>query len=221
LAETGSGIDFAVIQEKLYSAVIADVLDDLGYRHQALRHDVRPIDPEYKVVGRAYTVLAADVYETPDEPYLKELQAVDSLSEGDVLVATTNGSASCGLWGELLSTAAISKGARGAVIDGMTRDGRAIRELGFPVFARGYNPLDSKGRMEVIAHGVRIRCGDAFIAPGDVVFGDLDGVVVIPQEVVGEALRRALEKAGKEDSMKRALRDGMGILDAYDKYGIL
>lgn len=221
MVKAGSGMDFSVVQEKLYSAVIADVLDDLGFRHQALRHDVRPIDPAYKIVGRAYTVLAADVYETPEEPYLKELQAVDNLSDGDVLVASTNGSTSCGLWGELLSTAAIGKGARGAIIDGLTRDGSAIREMSFPVFARGYNPLDSKGRMEVIAHGVRIRCGDAFVAPGDVVFGDLDGVVAIPQEVADETLRLALEKAGKEDSMKQALRDGMGILDAYDKYGIL
>lgn len=221
MVETGSGMNFAAMQERLYSAVIADVLDDLGYRHQALRHEVRPIDPACKIVGRAYTVLAADIYETPEEPYLKELQAVDNLSAGDVLVATTNGSDSCGLWGELLSTAAVSKGARGAIIDGLTRDGNSIQKMGFPVFARGYNPLDSKGRMEVIAHGVRIRCGDVSVVPRDIVFGDLDGVVVIPQEAADEVLLMALEKAGQEDTMKRALQDGMGILDAYGKYGIL
>jgi 4-hydroxy-4-methyl-2-oxoglutarate aldolase len=214
-------IDFAAMQEKLYSAVIADILDDLGFRWQALSHDVRPVDPSYTLVGRAYTILATDVYEMPEEPYLKELEAVDSLSAGDVVVATTNGSTSCGLWGELLSTAAASKGARGAVIDGLTRDSAAIMRMGFPVFARGYSPLDSKGRAEVIAHGGRIRCGDAVVATGDIVFGDHDGVVVIPAEVADQVLPRALEKASGEDSMKRALQNGMGIMEAYEKYGIL
>jgi regulator of RNase E activity RraA len=115
-------LDFTMIEAQLYPAVIADVLDDLGYRQQAISNDIRPIGPGPRLVGKAFTVLATDVYEVPERSYEKESEAVDCLSEGDVLVATTNGSVSSGFWGELLTTAAMSKGARGAVIDGCTRD---------------------------------------------------------------------------------------------------
>jgi 4-hydroxy-4-methyl-2-oxoglutarate aldolase len=216
-----NSLGFSSAQEKLYSAVLADILDDLGFRHQALEHNIRPVSPSFKLIGRAFTILATDVYEVPEEPYVKELQAVDHLAEGDVVVATTNGSISSGLWGELLSTAARSKGARGAVIDGLTRDSSNIVEMGFPVFTRGYSPLDSKGRMEVISYGVPIRCGGVLVNPGDLVFGDHDGVVVIPERVSEEALVKAVDKVSGEDEMRRALEQGMGIMEAYNKYGIL
>jgi 4-hydroxy-4-methyl-2-oxoglutarate aldolase len=214
-------ISFSSVQEKLYSAVLADVLDDLGFRDQALEHNIRPVDSSFKLMGRAFTILATDVYEMPENPYVKELEAVDHLAEGDVVVATTNGSTSSGLWGELLSTAARSKGARGAVIDGLTRDSSKIIEMGFPVFTRGYSPLDSKGRMEVISYGAPIRCGGVLVEPGDIVFGDRDGVVAIPQQVSEEALLRAVDKASGEDEMRQALKRGMGVMEAYNKYGIL
>jgi regulator of RNase E activity RraA len=213
--------DLSWVQERLYSAVIADILDELGFRRQAMQPTVRPISPEFRLVGRAFTVLATDVYEVPDRPYEKELEAVDQLSVGDVVVATTNGSVSSGFWGELLSAAALNKGANGAIIDGLTRDSAAIVNMGFPVFARGYNPLDSKGRTDVIDHGVRINCGGVSVRTGDIVFGDHDGVVVIPQEVVDEVLVKAQHKAGGESEMKRALKEGMSVVEAYDKYGIL
>lgn len=216
-----NSLSFPSVQEKLYSAVLADILDDLGFRHQALEHNIRPVAPSFKLVGRAFTILATDVYEVPENPYVKELQAVDHLAEGNVVVATTNGSTSSGLWGELLSTAARSKGARGAVIDGLTRDSSKIVEMGFPVFTRGYSPLDSKGRMEVISYGVPIRCGGVLVDPGDIVFGDHDGVVVIPEHVSEEALLKAVDKVSGEDEMRRALEQGMGIMEAYNKYGIL
>ncbi len=221
MSDTRSPLDFSSIQDKLYSAVIADILDDFGFRNQALDHNIRPIDPSFKLAGRAFTILATDVYETPENPYVTELEAVDHLAEGDVVVATTNGSSSSALWGELLSTAARSKGARGAVIDGLTRDSIKIIEMGFPVFTRGYSPLDSKGRLDVISYGVPIRCGGVLVRPGDIVFGDHDGVVVIPRDISDEALLRAVDKASGEDEMRRALKHGMGVMEAYNKYGIL
>jgi 4-hydroxy-4-methyl-2-oxoglutarate aldolase len=214
-------ISFSSAEEKLYSAVLADVLDDLGFRYQTLEPNIRPIGSAPKLVGRAFTILATDVYEMPENPYVTELEAVDHLAGDDVVVATTNGSTSSALWGELLSTAARSKGARGAVIDGMTRDSIKIMEMDFPVFTRGYSPLDSKGRMEVISHGVPIRCGGVYIRPGDIVFGDYDGVVVIPEHVADEALLRATDKVSGEDEMRQALQQGMGVMEAYNKYGIL
>ena len=216
-----SSISFSSAEEKLYSAVLADILDDLGFRHQALEPNIRPIGSPSKLVGRVFTIVATDVYETTENPYVTELEAVDNLSEGDVVVATTNGSTSSALWGELLSTAARSKGARGAVIDGLTRDSIKIMEMGFPVFTRGYSPLDSKGRMEVISHGVPIRCGGVLVRPGDIVFGDHDGVVVIPQDVSDEALLRSVDKASGEDEMRRAIKQAMGVMEANNKYAIL
>jgi 4-hydroxy-4-methyl-2-oxoglutarate aldolase len=221
VSDRQSSISFSSAEEKLYSAVLADILDDLGFRHQALEPTIRPIGSPFKLVGRAFTILATDVYETPENPYVTELEAVDHLSEGDVVVATTNGSTSSALWGELLSTAARSKGARGAVIDGLTRDSIKIMEMGFPVFTRGFSPLDSKGRMDVISYGVPTRCGGVLVRPGDIVFGDHDGVVVIPRDVSDEALLRAVDKASGEDEMRRALKQGMGVMEAYNKYGIL
>jgi len=209
------------MEKKLYSAVIADVLDDLGFRHQAMDHLLRPIGPALNFAGRAFTVLATDVYEVPKSPYEKELEAVDHLSDGDVLVATTNGSTSSGFWGELLTTVAMRRGARGAVIDGLTRDSADIVELGFPLFARGCCPLDSKGRTDVVAYGVPIECGGVPVTTSDIVFGDNDGVVVVPQEVAEEAIVKASDKVDTEDQMRRALQDGMGAVEAYNKFGTL
>lgn len=209
------------IKDKLYSAVLADILDDHGYRNQAIDSGIRPISPAFKTMGRAFTVLATDVYEMPDNPYEKELAAVASLSSGDVLVATTNGSTSCGFWGELLSTAALSNGALGAVIDGFTRDSSRIVDLNFPVFVRGYSPLDSKGRLDVISYSRPISCGGVQVCTGDLVFADRDGVVVIPARLVSEVLPKALEKVVGEDEMRHALKQGMGVVQAYREHGIL
>jgi 4-hydroxy-4-methyl-2-oxoglutarate aldolase len=221
MSDASNPLDLSLIQEKLYSAVIADVLDGLGLRNQALDHNIRPLDPSFKLAGRAYTILATDTVEIPDDPYIKELEAVDGLTDGGIAVATTGGSTTAALWGELLSTAAASKGARGAVIDGFTRDSSGIIEMGFPVFTRGYSPLDSKGRIEVIAHGVPIRCGGVVVSPGDIVFGDRDGVVIIPEHAANEVLLKATDKVEGESNMRRALQQGMGIVEAYKEYGIL
>lgn len=216
-----SSTSYFSVQDKLYSAVIADVLDELGFRHQAMSPGIRPLSVSSRTMGRAFTVLATEIYEIPETPYVKELEAVDCLSEGDLVVATTNGSTSSGLWGELLSTAARSRGALGAVIDGLTRDSAKIEEMDFPVFTRGYSPLDSKGRMEVFDYGVPIRCGGVLVTPGDIIFGDRDGIVAVPEHVSEEVLQKAVEKANGESQMRVALEQGMGIMEAYNKYGIL
>jgi 4-hydroxy-4-methyl-2-oxoglutarate aldolase len=221
MSNAQDSLDFSLMQEKLYSAVVADILDGLGFRNQALPHDIRPVDPSRKLVGRAYTILATDTVEIPEDPYIKELEAVDGLTDSGVVVASVKASADAALWGELLTTAAISKGGRGAVIDGFTRDSSGIIEMGFPVFTRGYSPLDSKGRIEVIAHGIPIRCGGVVVNAGDIIFGDRDGIVVIPEDVSEEALLRASKKVDDESKMKSALQQGMSIVDAYREYGIL
>ena len=205
----------------VHAAAIADILDELGLRRQSLSPEIQPLLPDSRVFGRALTVLAGSTWVKADEPYRKELEAVDALRAGDVLVATVMGSETCGFWGELLTTAALANGATGAVIDGYTRDSPAIREMGFPLFARGASPLDSHGRSEVIRYAEPIECGGVRVETGDYLFGDSDGLVVIPADRVAEVLDAASQKIGVEGEMRKALRQGMPVMDAYDKFGVL
>ena len=212
---------FDLMEKQLYAAVISDALDAAGYREQALRHTIRPLHPQTLVVGRAMPVLCVEVYEIPDEPYQQEIAAVDNLKQNDVLICSTNGSTRICFWGELLSTAAQARGARGAVIDGFIRDAKQILAMGFPVFTTGLSPVDSNGRGDVVAYNVPIECGGVTVNPGDIVFGDADGVVVIPQTIETAVVEAALEKVSGENRTRDELRAGATLREVYDKYGIL
>ena len=209
------------MRKRFYAAVIADILDDYGYRNQAMSHIIRPLKPETVVAGRAKTVLCSDVYEIPELPYQKENEAVDRLTANQVLVCTTNGSVRYSFWGELLSTAAVARSATGAVIDGFTRDTKAIIEMDFPVFTTGRLPTDSKGRGEVVDYDVPIDCGGVTVNTGDIVFGDDDGVVVIPQEVEQQVIQSAFRKVSQENQIRQELLEGASVRSVFDKYGIL
>ncbi|MDA8346938.1 MAG: RraA family protein [Thermaerobacter sp.] len=212
---------FAVLEQQLYTAVISDVLDEMGYRDQVMAANLRPIGDRPLVVGRARTILAVDYYEPLDEPYGVELQFVDSLRPGDVVVAGTNQSVRNGLWGELLSTASQYRGARGAIIDGYVRDVRKIRNLGFPVWGTGTKPVDSAGRGKSIAHDCRVLCGGVYVRPGDIVFADDDGIVVIPSELVEEVVGKASVKVAAEDSTRSDLTAGMSLSEVFRRRGVL
>lgn len=212
---------FEMMETSLFSSVIADALDAHGARNQILNHDIRPIYPDAVAVGRAMTVLSVDVYEVPEEPYKLELEAVDSLKNGDVMVAQTNGTTRSSLWGELLSTAAQARGARGAIIDGFTRDTQTIIGMKFPVFVRGIAPYDSKGRSDVIAYNTTIVCGGVTVNPGDIIFGDYDGIVVIPKSLEASVIASSLEKIKGESEVRKALQDGMSTTEAFERFGIL
>jgi 4-hydroxy-4-methyl-2-oxoglutarate aldolase len=172
-------------------------------------------------VGRALTMQSVDVYEFEESDYELEIAAVDSLQPGDVIVASTQQSTRTSLWGELLSTAAIARGANGAVIDGYTRDTRVIRAMGFPLFATGMHPVDSAGRSSVISYNRPINCGGVLVNPGDIVFGDLDGVVVIPSEAAQEVIEQAVAKVTRENTTRDALRQGATLRQVFDRYGVL
>lgn len=212
---------FAQSQDFLYSAVLADVLDSLDQRDFALPAELRPLRNDWRLFGRAATLSTVPVAAVPEKPYAMEMACVDALQPGDVLVATTNGDRSGALWGELLSTASRAHGAVGAVIDGLTRDAGKILEMNFPVFALGFSPLDSKGRMDAIAHNQPIRVGACTIRPGDFIFGDIDGLVVIPIEVAEEALSRAITKAKGENKVREELLKGRSVAEVFAEYGIL
>lgn len=210
-----------VMHDRLYAAVISDVLDASGLNHQALAARLRPIAPTMRVIGRAHTVLTADVYQRPANPYQTEIESVDALRPGDVMVASTNGSERTCFWGELLSHASVARGARGCVIDGHCRDVLQIIELGFPVFCTGFRPVDSSSRSTVVDCGCPIECGGVLVNPGDIVFGDFDGIVVVPRERLSEVVAAALAKVESENQSRDMLRQGALLREVYDRYGVL
>ena len=209
------------VEKNLYTAVVSDSLDQLGFRSQAMREYLRPLYPDCKVAGWARTVSCSDIYHIPPDPYGIEIEAVDSLLPGEVAVVGTHKSVRNAPWGELLSTAARARGARGAIIDGLVRDVQKIEELRFPVFASGIKPVDSMGRGAVTAYNVPVECGEVPVNPGDFVFADFDGAVVIPQAIVNDAIQLAAEKVRRENSSRSELMQGAFLRDVYKKYGVL
>jgi regulator of RNase E activity RraA len=212
---------FDLMAQKLAASVISDILDALGFRDQVMRATIRPLYPEALVVGRAMPVLYAEVFEVPEKPYQMEIEVVDSLRPDDVLVAYAPPTAKAALWGGLLSTAAKARGARGVVLEGLTRDRRQIASMNFPVFATGASPLDSKGRLRVFAYRCAIECGGVLVEPGDVVFGDADGVVVVPQDVALETVHEALNRVEAEHRTVAELKTGSLLREAFAKHGVL
>lgn len=210
-----------IMREKLYVAVVSDVLDGLGLRDQAMSARLRPLSLTDRVIGRAHTVLTADVYERPEEPYRLEIESVDALQAGDVMVACTNGSERTCFWGELLSTAAMARGATGCVIDGHTRDVLRIIEMGFPLFCTGFRPVDSSSRSTVIDYRVPVLCGGVVVRQGDIIFGDVDGIVSIPKDRLEETVERALAKVEGENQSREMLLQGHLLRDVYDRFGVL
>jgi 4-hydroxy-4-methyl-2-oxoglutarate aldolase len=210
-----------LIEEKLYTAVVADAMDHVGVRNQAMREYLRPIYSCKPFCGWARTIACSDVYHVPSDPYEMEIEAIDSILSGEVVVVSTQQSKRNAPWGELLSTAAKARGAQGAVIDGLVRDVRKIEELGFPVLAAGIKPVDSMGRGIVTGYNVPVECGEVLVNPGDLVFADADGIVVVPKALVQEVIQLAWNKASREDSSRIELLGGAYLRDVFRKYGVL
>jgi 4-hydroxy-4-methyl-2-oxoglutarate aldolase len=212
------------ITARLYSAVLSDVLDSLGLTAQALRPFVRPLDESLVLFGRARTGLYMPRYhvEPGHNPYAVEIALVDDLGPGEVAVFACGGPTDrIAPWGELLTTASMARGAAGCVTDGLVRDVRRIRELRFAVFHGGIGPLDSKGRAEMMAMDVPVECAGVRVEPGDYLFGDVDGVVVIPRLAAAETIRLGLEKVAAEDRTREMLATGKRLKEVFDELGVL
>lgn len=208
----------------LSAAILSDVLDSIGLIGQAMRPFIRPLDEATVLVGCARTGLYMPVYETRagENPYEVEIALVDDLHPGDVPVLACNGpTIRLAPWGELLSTSAKMRGAAGCVTDGLVRDIRQIRALAFPVFHGGIGPLDTKGRGRMVERDTPVECGGVRIRSGDIVFGDADGVVVVPQDRCDEVLHLAKLKVTGENHTREELERGMLLGDVYRKYGVL
>ncbi len=214
-------ITLEMIRRELYSAVVSDALDGLGFVHQSPRVQLPPLTGVDKLVGRCRTTLWADMAHVDPHPYDLELKAVDACRPDDVLIAAAGGSMRSGIWGELLSTAARNSGCVGAIVDGAVRDVTKMRSMGFPIFARGTCVYDSLNRQRVIDIDAPVEIDGVRFTPGDLVIGDVDGIVVIPQQVEAEAIQRAWAKVHAENITRDAIKGGMKAVAAYEKYGVL
>jgi regulator of RNase E activity RraA len=227
--EHSSEAFFELIRRKLHTAVVGDVMDSIGFRHQLLPPQIKPLRNDMIVVGRSMPVLEADVFTEAHDaasnsvmtrPFGLMLQALDDLRPDEVYVCT-GASPEYALWGELMSTRAIALGAAGAVVDGYSRDTPGILQLGFPTFSYGGYAQDQGPRGKVIDFRVPLEIGGVRLEPGDLLFGDLDGVCIIPRAAEEEVVRKALEKVRKESLLERALREGMSATEAFARYGIM
>lgn len=211
---------FSLITRELYTPVLGDILDQLGCDHQFLPQPIQPMREEMKLAGRAMPVLMIDVYGPQKKPFGLMTEALDQLEPGEAYVAT-GGGMRCAYWGEIMTATAKMRGALGAVVNGFHRDTPQVLSQHWPVFSRGRFAQDSSIRTQVVDFRCTIEIGCVKVHPGDLVFGDQDGVVVVPARHVEEVVTRALEKARGEKLVRRAIENGMSSTEAFRKYGIL
>jgi 4-hydroxy-4-methyl-2-oxoglutarate aldolase len=216
---------FDFVKRTLYVPAVCDALDGMGLRRQAMHQRLRPLLPDRKAcgfVGRARTFRWMETeYVVTEDPYGLEIEAMDALRPGEVVVHSTDHAGTNAPWGELMTTVARRNGAVGCVCDSQVRDCNRIIDMGFPVYCAGIRPLDSMGRGRVMAYDVPVECGEVLVRPGELVFADFDGIVVVPREAEEEALRLAAEKATKESASRKAIMEGRTLRDVYDTYGVL
>lgn len=220
---------FAIAQRELFTCVVGDVMDKLNLQRQFLPPQIQPLRQDMVVIGRAMPVLAVDVFAEKiassanplmDKPFGLMLEALDDLRANEIYV-NTGSSPRNALWGELMSTRARKLGSRGAVLNGYVRDTKAILNMGFPTFGFGSYGQDSAPRLKVVDFRIPIEIGAARIRPGDIIFGDIDGVLVVPAEAEDEIFTRAIEKARGEKLVRKAIEEGSSAVAAFEKYGIM
>jgi 4-hydroxy-4-methyl-2-oxoglutarate aldolase len=217
---TNDGELFSLMRRELYTPVVGDILDGLGCFRQFLPQEIQPMDPAMTLAGRAMPVLMIDVHGPQKQPFGKLTEALDQLQPGEIYLAS-GGDRRCAYWGEILTATARMRGAVGAVINGFHRDTPKVAEQNWPVFSRGRYAQDSGVRTQVADYRCPIDIGGVWVEPGDLVFADLDGVVVVPRRHEKEVIEAALEKARGEKLVRKEIEGGMSSTAAFQKYGIL
>jgi len=220
---------YRIAKEELFVALVGDVLDKMGFQHQFLPPTIKPIQTDFVIIGRAMPVLEADVFEEEAKesknPIMKKpfgimFEALDDLKEDEVYICSGS-SPNYALWGGLMSTRAIKLKAAGAILHGWSRDTNEILKLNFPTFSYGGFAQDQGPRGKVIDYRVPIEIEGVRVHPGDIVYGDRDGVLIVPKNAVEDAFTGAIEKARGEQLVKKALEEGMSTVDAFEKFGIM
>jgi 4-hydroxy-4-methyl-2-oxoglutarate aldolase len=211
---------FELIKTQLYTPVVGDILDQYGCFHQFLPPAVRPLRNDMKIAGRAMPVLQMDVFGPQKNMFGLMTQALDDLKPGEIYIAT-GGTMQSANWGEIMTAAARTRGAVGAVVNGYHRDTPRVLEQNWPVFSRGHWAQDSGPRMKVVDFRCRIEIEGTVVEPGDIVFGDIDGVVIVPARLEREVMTKALEKARAEKTVRKEIEAGMSSTAAFKKHGVL
>lgn len=220
---------FALSRGELYTAVVGDIMDILGYKRQFLPPSIQPLRDDMVVIGRAMPVLEMDdeggegpgrKSDVVNRPFGLMLPALDDLKPGEVYVCSGS-SPSYALWGELMSMAATNRGAVGAVVNGYSRDTKGILAQNFPCFSMGRYSQDQRPRGKVVDFRCTIKFGDVTVHPGDILFGDLDGVCVVPKEIETEVFTQAFEKARGEKRVFEAIKGGLKAQESWDRFGIM
>jgi regulator of RNase E activity RraA len=221
MAEWKSDSDlFALCTRELYTPVVGDILDGLGFTHQFLPQPIQPLREEMKLAGRAMPVVMIDVFGKQNKPFGLLTEALDQLQAGEIYLAS-GGEMRCAYWGEILTATAKKRGSLGAVINGFHRDTPKVLEQNWPVFSRGRFAQDSAVRTQVAGYRCPIEIGQVSVQPDDLIFGDLDGVVIVPKKIEAEVIERALAKARGEKLVRKEIEAGMSSTAAFEKYGIL
>ena len=211
---------FELMKEKLYTPVVGDILDAKGYMHQFLPQNIRPLRDDMKIAGKAMTVLMIDVFGKQSKPFGRLCECLDQIQPNEIYIAT-GGTKRCAYWGELLTATAKARGGNGAIVDGWHRDTPQVLEQNWSVFSTGCYAQDSSVRTQVVDYRCDIEIGQVTIHNGDCIFGDIDGVIVIPQRIATEVVEKALTKATGEKVVRKAIENGMSSTEAFAKYGIL
>lgn len=211
---------FELIKNELYTPVVGDILDGIGCYHQFLPQPIQPALSDMKLVGRAMPVVMVDVYGPQKKPFGLLTEALDQLEPGEIYLAS-GGDMRCAYWGELLTATARTRGANGAVINGFHRDTPKMLAQNWPVFSRGRYAQDSCVRTQVSNFRCPIEIGGVWVEPGDLIFGDLDGVVVIPNRLVDDVVEKAINKARTENVVRKAIESGMSSTEALKTYRVL
>lgn len=219
---TGEVEQFKSLAGRAYAGAVADILDEMGFRDQVIspRSEIRPLSVSMATMGRALTLLNAPD-EDPNDPYAKAIEALDRVAPGQVIVATSTNNTEAGIFGELSAARVARAGGMGAVIDGYTRDGRKLIEIDFPVFSRGISPIDTTCRERVIDYNVPVLIHGREVQPGQIVFADYDGIVVVPFEAERELLRLLDERVAIESRIREQLRQGSTMREVWEEHHVL
>lgn len=209
------------IKQSFYSGLLSDVLDHMGYRNQTLGGDVMPLHDGTVLFGPAFTSIGTEVYAMPEDPLTAQCKVVDQLGEGEVYVVVIRGNRNCAVFGELFATAVAGRKGAGVLCDGYARDLKELHKMDFPLFYRGRNPRTSKGRCEINECQIPVVMDGVTIRPGDYIFGDIDGVVVVPREVADEVFAEAFGIIEKENMVRTRLQSGMSLEQAYKEIGAI
>lgn len=215
------GFNKEYMVKNMYSGILSDVLDEIGYRNQTIGRKYKPLKDETVIFGPAFTSIATVVYSMPEDPLTAQCKIVDQLGEDEIYVLATRGDYNCAVFGELFATAVLARKGAGVLLDGLARDIKQIKEMDFPLFYVGSDPRTSKGRTEINEHQIPVVIDGVTINPGDIIFGDIDGVVVVPKNIAREVFEKGIEIIEKEDKVREGLLEGKSLESVYKEIGAI